>query len=143
MSHFVAYILQFQEIIVYKIPPGGGGGSIASLRSITEGWKMSFFSKRLGAATKESWTWKFHIVLLHLNQTLSQVSLIKHKRLLAEFWNVTQKTLAQGLLVVLLSKFQKLHGLSGCSFKAYPRLQPYAITIPTFKNGFDFILNLN
>ena len=34
MSHFVAYILQFQEIIVYKIPPGGGGGSIASLRSI-------------------------------------------------------------------------------------------------------------
>ena len=22
MSHFVAYILQFQEIIVYKIPPG-------------------------------------------------------------------------------------------------------------------------
>ena len=35
MSHFVAYILQFQEIIVYKIPPGGGGGSIASLRSMT------------------------------------------------------------------------------------------------------------
>ena len=35
MSHFVAYILQFQEIIVYKIPPGGGGGSIAGLRSIT------------------------------------------------------------------------------------------------------------
>ena len=34
MSHFVAYILQFQEIIVYKIPPGGGGGSIASLKSI-------------------------------------------------------------------------------------------------------------
>ena len=34
MSHFVAYILQFQEIIVYKIPPGGGGGSIASLRSM-------------------------------------------------------------------------------------------------------------
>ena len=34
MSHFVAYILQFQEIIVYKIPPGGGGReSIASLRS--------------------------------------------------------------------------------------------------------------
>ena len=32
MSHFVAYILQFQESIVYKIPPGGG--SIASLRSI-------------------------------------------------------------------------------------------------------------
>ena len=25
MSHFVAYILQFQEIIVYKIPPGGEG----------------------------------------------------------------------------------------------------------------------
>ena len=35
MSHFVAYILQFQEIIVYKIPPGGGAGSIASLRSMT------------------------------------------------------------------------------------------------------------
>ena len=34
MSHFVAYILQFQEIIVYKIPPGGRRGSIASLRSI-------------------------------------------------------------------------------------------------------------
>ena len=32
-SHFVAYILQFQEIIVYKIHPGVGG-SIASLRSI-------------------------------------------------------------------------------------------------------------
>ena len=26
MSHFVAYILQFQEIIVYKIPPGMGEG---------------------------------------------------------------------------------------------------------------------
>ena len=26
MSHFVAYILQFQEIIVYEIPPGGRGG---------------------------------------------------------------------------------------------------------------------
>ena len=25
MSHFVAYILQFHEIIVYKIPPGGEG----------------------------------------------------------------------------------------------------------------------
>ena len=25
MSHFVAYILQFQEIIVYKISPGGRG----------------------------------------------------------------------------------------------------------------------
>ena len=25
MSHFVDYILQFQEIIVYKIPPGRGG----------------------------------------------------------------------------------------------------------------------
>ena len=24
MSHFVAYILQIQEIIVYKIPPVGG-----------------------------------------------------------------------------------------------------------------------
>ena len=24
MSHFVAYILQFQEIIVYKIPRGEG-----------------------------------------------------------------------------------------------------------------------
>ena len=36
MSHFVAYILQFQEIIMYKIPPVGVGrrGSIASLRSI-------------------------------------------------------------------------------------------------------------
>ena len=33
MSHFVAYILQFQEIIVYKIS-SGGRGSIASLRSI-------------------------------------------------------------------------------------------------------------
>ena len=32
MSLFVVYILQFQEIIVYKIPPGGKG-SIASLRS--------------------------------------------------------------------------------------------------------------
>ena len=26
MSHFVAYILQFQEIIVYKISPGGVEG---------------------------------------------------------------------------------------------------------------------
>ena len=25
MSHFVAYVLQFQEIIVYKFPPPGGG----------------------------------------------------------------------------------------------------------------------
>ena len=40
MSHFVAYILQFQEIIVYKIPPGGGGGSIASLRSISVGVRV-------------------------------------------------------------------------------------------------------
>ena len=39
MSHFVAYILQFQEIIVYKIPPRGGGGSIASLRSIATSFK--------------------------------------------------------------------------------------------------------
>ena len=31
MSHFVTYILKFQEIIVYKIPPGRGGGYIASL----------------------------------------------------------------------------------------------------------------
>ena len=37
MSHCVAYILQFQEIIVYKIPPRGGGGSIASLRSMYYG----------------------------------------------------------------------------------------------------------
>ena len=34
MSHFVAYILQFKEIIVYKIPPWGREGSIASLWSI-------------------------------------------------------------------------------------------------------------
>ena len=36
MSHFVAYILKFQEIILYKIPPvgWGGGWSIASLSSI-------------------------------------------------------------------------------------------------------------
>ena len=40
MSHFVAYILQFQEIIVYKIPPGRGGGFIASLRS-TKAHKVS------------------------------------------------------------------------------------------------------
>ena len=43
MSHFVAYILQFQEIIVYKIPPGGGGGSIASLRS-----KLSVTGESMG-----------------------------------------------------------------------------------------------
>ena len=37
MSHFVAYTLQFQGIIVYKIPPvGGGRASIASLRSTTK-----------------------------------------------------------------------------------------------------------
>ena len=30
MSHFVAYILQFQEIIVYKIPPGWGGEGVYS-----------------------------------------------------------------------------------------------------------------
>ena len=39
MSHFVTYILQFQEFIVYEIPPwgsgvGGGWGSITSLRSV-------------------------------------------------------------------------------------------------------------
>ena len=45
MSHFVAYILQFQEIIVYKIPPGGGGGSIASLRSIGSRFKDFYKSK--------------------------------------------------------------------------------------------------
>ena len=34
MSHFVAYTLQFQEIIVYKFLPGDGErGTIASLRS--------------------------------------------------------------------------------------------------------------
>ena len=43
MFHFVAYILQFQEIIVYKIPPGGGGGSIASLRSILENINFNIF----------------------------------------------------------------------------------------------------
>ena len=46
MSHFVAYILQFQEIIVYKIPPGGRG-SIASLSStvglqVTKLWSAYF-----------------------------------------------------------------------------------------------------
>ena len=30
MSHFVAYILQFQEIIVYKIPPWGEGRGVYS-----------------------------------------------------------------------------------------------------------------
>ena len=30
MSHFVAYILQFQEIKVYKIPPGVGGKGVYS-----------------------------------------------------------------------------------------------------------------
>ena len=34
MYHFVSYILQFQETIVYKIPPRGRR-SIASLRSMT------------------------------------------------------------------------------------------------------------
>ena len=33
MCHFVAYILQRKEIIIYKIPYGGGG-AIASLRYI-------------------------------------------------------------------------------------------------------------
>ena len=43
MSHFVAYILQFQEIIVYKIPrEGGGRGSIASLRSILFLWVLQY-----------------------------------------------------------------------------------------------------
>ena len=41
MSHFVTYMLQFQEIIVYKIPPGGRG-SIASLRSL-----LSHFTLKL------------------------------------------------------------------------------------------------
>ena len=40
MSHFVAYILQFQKIIAYKIPPGGGEG--VSLRStITADFNIS------------------------------------------------------------------------------------------------------
>ena len=47
MSHFVAYILQFQEIIVYKIPPGGGGGSIASLRSKTNHFMEVGWLKRM------------------------------------------------------------------------------------------------
>ena len=37
MSHFVAYILQFQEIIVYKIPPGGGRG-VYSQPKVYEVW---------------------------------------------------------------------------------------------------------
>ena len=50
MSHFVAYILKFQEITVYKIPPGGRG-SIASLRSI------KFISSILGV-TSQRFSWK-------------------------------------------------------------------------------------
>ena len=30
MSHFLAYIVKLQEIIMYKIPPGGGGRGIYS-----------------------------------------------------------------------------------------------------------------
>ena len=33
MSHFVAYILQFQEIIVYKNPQVGGGGGAGEIYS--------------------------------------------------------------------------------------------------------------
>ena len=47
MSHFVAYILQFQEIIVYKIPPGVGRVSIASLRSIQETYEYGFYCTAL------------------------------------------------------------------------------------------------
>ena len=50
MSHFVAYILQFQEIIVYKIPPGGGRGSIASLRSNKITWRGKGQVVRLSTA---------------------------------------------------------------------------------------------
>ena len=35
MSHFVAYILHFQEIIVYKIPPEGRGSTASSRSNIT------------------------------------------------------------------------------------------------------------
>ena len=57
MSHFVAYIFQFQEIIVYKIPPGGVG-SIASLRSIylifpnVVGFQMTPFSTYILSETR-------------------------------------------------------------------------------------------
>ena len=52
MSHLVAYILQFQEIIVYIIPPGGGGkGSIGSLRSRHNIIQCQFLSP----ASKKIW----------------------------------------------------------------------------------------
>ena len=60
MSHFVAYILQFQEIIVYKIPPGGRG-SIASLRSI-----MAIYIKRTGVTTTV-----LHLVMLGMIHRLT------------------------------------------------------------------------
>ena len=50
MSHFVAYILQFQEIIVYEIPLMGGGGSLASLRSSMVAEKETV--KRFPGSTK-------------------------------------------------------------------------------------------
>ena len=59
MSHFVAYILQFQEIVVYKIPPGGGGGSIASLRStciIMHTWLRNYGNINAHMAEK---LWKY------------------------------------------------------------------------------------
>ena len=37
MSHFVAYILQFQEIIVSKIPPGGGRGVYSQPKVYSKG----------------------------------------------------------------------------------------------------------
>ena len=66
MSHFVAYILQFQEIIVYKIPPGGGRGSIASLRSREYDW--------------HSWTVKIdsHCIFGRLNSSVGKTVCLCH-----------------------------------------------------------------
>ena len=66
MSHFVAYILQFQEIIVYKIPPGGGGGSIASLRSKTASADLILVqSSHWKRMVQKQWTVPHDDVLAH------------------------------------------------------------------------------
>ena len=80
MSHFVAYILQFQEIIVYKIPPGGGGGSIASLRS--KNFKWDDLIPHLRKCTKDTTLIWFEIRIMH--RILATYSLLQKMGILLD-----------------------------------------------------------
>ena len=62
MSHFVAYILRFQEIIVYKIPPGGVYSQpkvymVWSQIWLVSGYLMDLFYKKV-SFNEHSWLCK-------------------------------------------------------------------------------------